>query len=325
MAKLGYKGTLAEYPLPPELPNPFPDKAPPVARHRPSVNPFLDDCPPTPVPPRNPNPFIENAPDPVRNSTQLQRALSFARQDIAVFPCRPHEETNPQTGEVFKAKTPRTPNGFYGAKTNEAAIRRWWSERPDDLVGVPTGAMNGFNAVDLDRKGGKDGFASIAVACPDLPETFKWATPNDGEHRLFRHPDGRKIASRTDVFKALTGSETGIDIRGDGGYVIAYKDAPEAFLERLAKWPAELDDAFAREEQTKAAQRNADAVRTDRSPSASPPLTPSQRAQNTGGANTINRSSMGGRRIWQTQRKAAAAQQSTTRPHTSENGCVTGI
>jgi hypothetical protein len=80
-----------------------------------------------------------------------------------------------------------------------------------------TGAAGGVFVVDLDRKPGKDGVASLrelAALHSALPRTATVRTGSGGLHLYFRHPGG--------VVPNSSGKlGPGIDVRGDGGYVVA--------------------------------------------------------------------------------------------------------
>lgn len=133
-------------------------------------------------------------------------ALAYAAAGVPVFPCRPD-------------KRPYTANGFKDATTNETIVRGWWRRWPDALIGRPTGAASGAVAVDIDvdpSKGtdGTEALAALEHVHGPLPETWTARTPRGGTHIYFRHPGGTVPCSAGKIGH-------GIDIRGDGGYVIA--------------------------------------------------------------------------------------------------------
>jgi hypothetical protein len=76
-------------------------------------------------------------------------------------------------------------------------------------VGIATGERSGFFALDEDLKSG--GPASLA-ALPRLPETLTAATGSGGHHYLFAHVRG--LGNRA-------GLAPGLDVRGDGGQIVA--------------------------------------------------------------------------------------------------------
>lgn len=148
---------------------------------------------------------------PEQRGGMLEAALFYAKRGFPVFPCRPD-------------KSPRTSNGFYAAATDEHQVREWWSAHPDDLIGLRTGEPSGIFVLDVDN--GEVGRASLERLEAEhgrLPDTYTVRTSGNpekgkgpGEHRYFRYPGGvGKIKSTT--------SQVGnnLDVRGDGGYVIA--------------------------------------------------------------------------------------------------------
>lgn len=110
-------------------------------------------------------------------------------------------------------KHPRTRRGFKDATTDEAAIRAWWTERPDANIGVPTGAASGIVVVDVDpRHGGHHSLEDLEGEHGPLPHTVEQQTGGGGRHLLFAHPGGL-IRCRTNLLP-------GIDLKADGGYIV---------------------------------------------------------------------------------------------------------
>lgn len=104
---------------------------------------------------------------------------------------------------------------------------RWrqWDEEggrvgPGGSFGIPTGLRNGIFVVDLDRKDGKDGVASfIALAAGrPVPETASVLTPTGGAHLYFRYP--KNLVSGYYIPNSKGELGVGVDVRGDGGYVV---------------------------------------------------------------------------------------------------------
>jgi hypothetical protein len=100
-----------------------------------------------------------------------------------------------------------------------------WSRIPDDRaplvptetqgVGIATGARSGVFVLDIDTKN-VDGFAELAKL-GDLPDTYAVQTPTGGAHLYFRHP-GFPVRNSAPKSNPIA---PGLDIRGDGGYVVA--------------------------------------------------------------------------------------------------------
>ncbi|MET4041865.1 hypothetical protein ABIC03_003556 [Bradyrhizobium sp. RT6a] len=133
----------------------------------------------------------------------LETALSFANDGVPVFPCNPEN------------KKPLTANGFKDATIDKDKISAWWTKHPNAMIGVPTGAKSRVWVLDIDLKPGADGAASLAAlesVHGKLPVTKIVRTPSGGLHIYFNHVDG--IGTRVNV-------EPAIDVRGEGGYVIA--------------------------------------------------------------------------------------------------------
>ncbi len=145
-------------------------------------------------------------------------ARAYAARGWLVLPCHEATMTGCSCGRPdcpSPAKHPRLRHGLHDATLDPALIRRWWARWPDAGVAVRTGAESGLVVVDVDRHSG--GFTSLGQLqrcygrLPPTPVTF---TGGGGRHYWFRHP-GRSVANNTGRLGA------GIDIRGDGGYVMA--------------------------------------------------------------------------------------------------------
>ena len=77
-----------------------------------------------------------------------------------------------------------------------------------------------------------------------------------GRIEFYAYPLGiDKIACGSDLFKALLGrKETGVDIRGDGGYVIAWGDLTVEIIDSLLEWPVNIEEALRRDKEASEAQ-----------------------------------------------------------------------
>ena len=109
-------------------------------------------------------------------------------------------------------KHPRNRNGVTGATAEIDVVRRWWADQPSSNVGLATGARSGLVALDVDpRHNGDDDLKRAQKRLGELPEGPVAQTGGGGWHLFFEHP-GR-------VRGKLPGT-TGIDVKGDGGYVV---------------------------------------------------------------------------------------------------------
>lgn len=112
-------------------------------------------------------------------------------------------------------KHPTTPNGLKNATLNKEWISAWWKKWPYANVGVVTGESSGLVVVDIDpRHGGEDALDNLFVKHGGFPETVEVMTGGGGRHFYFKHP-GKQIRNSAGKLG------NGIDVRGDGGYVLA--------------------------------------------------------------------------------------------------------
>ncbi|MBR5606455.1 MAG: bifunctional DNA primase/polymerase, partial [Verrucomicrobia bacterium] len=137
----------------------------------------------------------------------LDEALKYATKfGWAVFPVS------------NKTKKPLTPHGCKDAKKTPGPIKAWWKKWPDANIGVATGSLSNLVVIDLDidEDKGLDGVHEMTIwenDNGDLPETARAITGRGGSHIYF-HYEGSDLKNRT-------GISDGVDVRGEGGYVIA--------------------------------------------------------------------------------------------------------
>lgn len=127
---------------------------------------------------------------------------------------------NPCGGDSA-AKHPLKKRWSSGDRLSTADLHSIWAEEtPHANVGIRTGVISGFFVLDVDPKAG--GFQSLQKLQADigvLPETYVVRTPSGGYHFYFTVPDFpiRNSANR----ELLRRYGPGLDIRGDGGQVVA--------------------------------------------------------------------------------------------------------
>lgn len=159
---------------------------------------------------------------------KLERALAYIELGWAVFPLVPN------------TKRPLTKNGFKDATKSTYVARKWWEENPEANIGIATGQSSGLVVVDIDVKNGAKGEESIQQI-KGLPPTLEAMTPSGGRHLYYL---------RSEPLKGRNGLLPGIDIKADGGYVVApgsvidekpyeWKD-PEAHYVALPGFAAEM-------------------------------------------------------------------------------------
>lgn len=140
------------------------------------------------------------------STSMISHALSYAQRGWAVFPCSP------------KAKTPATSNGFKSATTDEERIKKWWSDHPNCNIAIATGHVSGgLLIIDVDvHDPNIDAIQNIrdweSQYGQPLPNTLMALTGSGGVH-IFYHTDKE--------VKNSVNRDMGVDVRGDGGYIVA--------------------------------------------------------------------------------------------------------
>ena len=167
--------------------------------------------------------------------SSLESALVYAESGWRVFPLHSPDQDGQcscrKTDRHNVGKHPRTRHGFKDATTDETKVRRWWGKWPDANVGIATG--NGLVVLDVDpRHGGLDNLADLEDQYGPLPPTLTATTGGGGRHFHFTTPAPvrSKVALRP-----------GVDIRGDGGYVVA----PPSLHESGARYQWENSEPLA--------------------------------------------------------------------------------
>lgn len=110
-------------------------------------------------------------------------------------------------------KRPLTKHGHLDATTDPGGLNRMWSIRPEAGVAIATGSRSGFFALDIDGEPGFETLRDLERRHGPLPGTPTVLTPGGGEHRYFEYCNPIGCSA------GLVGF--GLDIRGDGGYVVA--------------------------------------------------------------------------------------------------------
>jgi Bifunctional DNA primase/polymerase, N-terminal/AAA domain/Primase C terminal 1 (PriCT-1) len=152
---------------------------------------------------------------------RLDAALGYAARGWQVIPLNTPVEggCSCQREDCTKVgKHPRTAHGLNDGTTDEGVIRDWWGMWPDANVGIVTGIVSGLAVLDVDpRHGGDDSLRELEAQHGVLPRTLRTRTGGGGEHVLFSYPPNEEPGKLRNRTKFLTG----LDWRGDGGYIVA--------------------------------------------------------------------------------------------------------
>jgi hypothetical protein len=179
-------------------------------------------------------------------SPMLDHALEHARVGLPVFPCRPDKTPYPQADKDANGDKIEKTGGLYKATTDEAKITVWWTQWPNAMIGLRMGKASGLFAIDPDAPkefGDVDGRIELAKleACHGLLDTLTSNTPGGGNHKFFNLRDDHSVSNAEGDLKGL-----GINVRGEGGYVIvppsARADGRAYEYDRAAQFIADAPD-----------------------------------------------------------------------------------
>lgn len=132
-----------------------------------------------------------------------EKALDYARFGWHVFPVVPGD------------KNPSVRGGLLAATTDRDRIVNFWREHPNHNVAIRCGAESKIIVLDVDdRHDGDESLRALEARFGELPTTLSIKTPGGGTHFYFDHP-GQEIRNSASMLGQ------GLDIRGDGGYVLA--------------------------------------------------------------------------------------------------------
>lgn len=159
--------------------------------------------------------FLDGKP---ASTSCLEWAIYYASENLLVFPVHePVEAGRCSCGDSEcndVGKHPWVTGGFKAATADPDLIRAWWTKWPNANVGIATGAVSGIAVLDIDpKRGGLDSLATLEEEVGSIARDAAVHTGGDGLHFYFAHP-GVRIQSRQNLLP-------GIDVRGDGGYVVA--------------------------------------------------------------------------------------------------------
>jgi Bifunctional DNA primase/polymerase, N-terminal/Primase C terminal 1 (PriCT-1) len=153
-----------------------------------------------------------------------EHALALARRGLWVFPCRP------------RAKEPATGNGYRDATAEPDLIKRWWQQEPEANIGIATGARSHVFVLDVDGADAEAELRKLEAAHGALPPTVE-AITGRGRHLYFEW-------SNSPVRNSAGRVGPGLDIRGEGGYVLAPPSIHPTG--RAYCWSVDSAGAFAR-------------------------------------------------------------------------------
>jgi hypothetical protein len=187
-------------------------------------------------------------------SVRGSAALEYAAMGWEVFPAPPGQKKSHKSEEHSGAK--------WGKTTDLKEIRRDFRKWPNANVAIVTGATSGIFVIEADTAEGHgvDGLASMRELEAKhglFPETRMAVSPSGSIHRYYRHP-GAGIYIKNSTSELAPG----VDVRGDGGMVIAPPSIKHGVGEYrwlndlpIADAPAWLIEAATKKEAKKSSSR----------------------------------------------------------------------
>jgi P4 family phage/plasmid primase-like protien len=161
--------------------------------------------------------------DPSAQATLLNTALAYAARGWPILPlhtalkdgCSCRKPDCSTIGKHPRYHATDLRHGLKDASTDEALIRRWWSRWRHANIGIVTGKTSGLVVIDIDPRNGGDLTAEdLETEHGKFPETVENLTGGGGRQLFYQHPGGdRRVSAHT--------LGPGVDIKADGGYVVA--------------------------------------------------------------------------------------------------------
>lgn len=155
-------------------------------------------------------------------STSLPAAaLELAALGFRVFPVAP------------RGKKPLIKQWQRAATTDPEQVAHWWQKMPNANIGLATGKESGLFVLDRDGPAGNRSYAKLC--CRELEATLQVRTGKGVHHYVLWPDDG------TEIRNSAGRIAEGIDVRGEGGYVVAPPSVhPSGAVYKWLNWPAEL-------------------------------------------------------------------------------------
>lgn len=150
-----------------------------------------------------------------------EAALGYAGRGWRVFPLHGFVNGACTCGRPScssPGKHPLVRRGLYEASTDARVIKEWWRRWRSANVGVATGAVSQIAVIDVDLPGALVSLPRLVEV--ELPATLTGLTGGGGLHLMYRCID-EELGNSAGRLPGLDGDLPGIDLRANGGYVVA--------------------------------------------------------------------------------------------------------
>ena len=176
---------------------------------------------------------LTNAKDLNDGTDTLTVALNYVRNGWSLLPIWWVEEGKCACADGLRCKSPgkhpighMAPSGFNSASKDPDTIRQWVTASPNMNLAIATGAASNIVVLDLDLRevegedvdGEFELRAWLAARGVDLPDTLTSSTGGGGKHVILSLPATSGVRP---VISSRANWLPGVDIRGDGGYIVA--------------------------------------------------------------------------------------------------------
>jgi putative DNA primase/helicase len=146
-----------------------------------------------------------------------EQAVRYAKADYSVLPLHTVHDGRCSCGNSAcksPGKHPRLAHGVKAASSDPDTVAALWTRYPDSNIGVATGGSIGLVVLDIDGPEGEASLAALEAEHGSLPPTAKPETGKGWHLWYYCAADDPPVPSRV-------GLRPGLDIRGEGGYVVA--------------------------------------------------------------------------------------------------------
>jgi hypothetical protein len=133
----------------------------------------------------------------------MKAALDYGRLGWSVIPIEARGKRPLIRWQVYQSRHP-----------DPREITDWLARWPDANIAVVTGVVSRLAVLDLDPRHGADAsLERLEQEHGPIGETVEALTGGGGRHLYFAHPG--------EILRNRVGLAPGVDLRGDGGYVVA--------------------------------------------------------------------------------------------------------
>ena len=133
----------------------------------------------------------------------MKAALDYGRLGWSVIPIECRGKQPLIRWQVYQYRHP-----------DATEVYQWFRHWPDANIAIVTGVVSGLVVLDLDPRHSADAaLQDLVRAHGPIPQTVEARTGGGGCHLYFDHPG--------EILHNRVGLAPGVDLRGDGGYVVA--------------------------------------------------------------------------------------------------------